>query len=79
MPQPNVILIMTDNQQAATLGCYGNPEIHTPNIDRLASEGVQFDRAFCANSFCSPCRASLLTGAMPSQDTTHAFEWRSKT
>ncbi len=40
MPQPqNVILIMTDNQQAATLGCYGNPEIVSPHLDQLATQG----------------------------------------
>ncbi|MBD3665189.1 sulfatase [Sulfitobacter aestuariivivens] len=73
MTKPNVILIMTDNQQAATLGCYGNSEIHTPNLDELASGGIRFDRAFCANAFCSPCRASTLTGMMPSQHGVHSW------
>ena len=73
MSQPNVILIMTDNQQAATLGCYGNTEMHSPNIDALAAGGVQFNRAFCANSFCSPCRASTLTGMLPSQHGVHSW------
>lgn len=73
MSQPDVILIMTDNQQAATLGCYGNTEIHTPHIDQLAAEGVLFERAFCANAFCSPCRASTLTGLMPSQHGVHSW------
>ncbi len=73
MSQPNVILIFTDNQQATTLGCYGNPEIHTPNIDALADQGIRFDRAFCANSFCSACRASALTGMLPSQHGVHSW------
>jgi choline-sulfatase len=45
--QPNIILIFTDNQQAATLGCYGNSEIHTPHLDALSRKGVTFDNAFC--------------------------------
>jgi len=71
--KPNVVLILSDNQQAATLGCYGNSEIYTPNLDRLAREGVKFNNAYCPNGFCSPCRASLLTGKMPSQHGVHAW------
>lgn len=70
---PNVVLIFTDNQQASTLGCYGNTEIHTPNLDRLAAEGIRFDNAFCPNAFCSPCRASVLTGLLPSQHGVHSW------
>ena len=73
MAGPSVILIMTDNQQAATLGCYGNHEINSPNIDALASEGLRFDRAFCPNAFCSACRASALTGMLPSQHGVHSW------
>ena len=47
---PNIVLIFSDNQQASTLGCYGNPEIHTPNLDRLAAQGIVFDNAFCPNA-----------------------------
>ncbi len=71
--KPNVVLIFTDNQQASTLACYGNKEIHTPNLDRLASEGMRFNNAFCPNAFCSPCRASLLTGTLPSQHGVHSW------
>lgn len=71
--KPNVIVIFTDNQQASTLGCYGNDEIHTPHLDQLASEGIKFDNAFCPNAFCSPCRASLLTGLLPSQHGVHSW------
>src|SRR5579871_4164301 len=55
--RPNVLLIMTDNHGAWTLGCYGNREIRTPNIDRLAADGMRFTRAYCTNSVCSPSRA----------------------
>ena len=71
--RPNVILIMTDNHGAWTLGCYGNPDIRTPNIDRLASEGTLFTRAFASNPVCSPTRATFLTGLMPSQHGVHCF------
>lgn len=71
--QPNIVLIFTDNQQASTLGCYGNEEIYTPNLDRLAAQGMVFDNAFCPNAFCSPCRASLLTGLLPSQHGVHSW------
>lgn len=73
MSQPNVILIFTDNQQAATLGCYGNDEVRTPHLDRLAADGMLFEKAFCANAFCSPCRASMLTGELPSQHGVHSW------
>lgn len=71
--KPNIVLIFTDNQQAATLGCYGNEEVYTPNLDRLSETGVTFDNAFCPNGFCSPCRASVLTGKLPSQHGVHAW------
>ena len=71
--RPNVVVIMTDNHGAWTLGCYGNPDIRTPNIDRLAREGVQFDRAFASNPVCSPTRATFLTGLLPSQHGVHCF------
>lgn len=70
---PNIVLILTDNQQASTLGCYGNTETYTPNINALAKTGVTFDNAFCPNAFCSPCRASMMTGLMPSQHGVHSW------
>ena len=71
--KPNLVFILTDNHGAWTLGCYGNKEIRTPNIDRLAAEGVRFTRAYCNNSVCSPSRASFLTGLIPSQHGVHVF------
>lgn len=71
--RPNVVLIMTDNHGAWTLGCYGNPDIRTPHIDRLAAEGTLFTRAFASNPVCSPTRATFLTGLIPSQHGVHCF------
>lgn len=71
--RPNVIFILTDNHGAWTLGCYGNKEIRTPNIDKLAAEGMLFTRAYCNNSVCSPSRAAFLTGLIPSQHGVHAY------
>ncbi len=69
--QPNILLIFVDNQPANMMGCYGNNEIFTPNLDDLASRGVLFRNTFCHNSMCSPCRASMLTSLMPSQHGIH--------
>ena len=69
----NLVFILTDNHGAWTLGCYGNKEIRTPNIDRLAAEGMLFTRAYCNNSVCSPSRATFLTGLIPSQHGVHAY------
>src|SRR5437868_15476566 len=70
---PNLVFILTDNQGAWSLGCYGNPDIRTPNIDRLATEGVRFTRALSSNPVCSPTRATLPTGLLPSQHGVHSF------
>ncbi len=70
---PNILFIMTDNQPAELLGCYGNEEIHTPHLDELAAQGMRFDNAYCVNGMCSPCRASVLTGLMPSQHGIHTW------
>lgn len=59
---PNVLLIHTDQQRTDTLSCYGSSFTDTPNIDRLAHEGMAFDRAYCSNPVCTPSRMSLLTG-----------------
>jgi arylsulfatase A-like enzyme len=73
-PRPsNLVFILTDNQGAWTLGCYGNPDIRTPNIDRLAAEGVRFTHALSSNPVCSPTRATFLTGLIPSQHGLHSF------
>jgi len=72
-PPPNLLVIMTDNHGEWTLGCYGNRDIATPNIDRLAADGMLFSRAFANNAVCSPTRATFLTGLMPSGHGVHCF------
>ena len=71
--RPNILMIMTDNQPADMLGCYGNDEVLTPHIDQLATTGTRFSNAFCVNAMCSPCRASVLTGLMPSAHGVHTW------
>jgi len=71
--RPNVVIIMTDNHSEWTLGCYGNKDIKTPHIDKLAKNGTLFTRAFANNAVCSPTRASFLTGLMPCQHGVHCF------
>ena len=65
--RPNIILIMPDQHRADALGCAGNPVVTSPNIDRLASEGVMFRQAYSQSPLCQPARASLLTGRYPHQ------------
>ncbi len=60
--RPNIIYLMTDDQRADTLGCTGNPIIHTPEIDRLASQGVLFENAFVTTAICMTNRACVFTG-----------------
>ena len=71
--RPNLVFILTDNHGAWTLGCYGNRDIRTPNIDKMASEGMLFERALSSNPVCSPTRATYLTGLIPSQHGLHSF------
>ncbi len=71
--RPNIVLIMTDNHGAWTLGCYGNPDIQTPHIDRLATQGLMFTRCYANNAVCSPTRATFLTGLMPCQHGVHRY------
>ncbi len=60
-----VILIMTDTQRKDMVGCYGNPDMKTPYLDRLASEGVRFNRAYTCQPVCGPARAAIFTGTYP--------------
>ena len=71
--RPNLLFILSDDQGAWAMGCAGNKEIRTPNLDRLAREGIRFDNFFCASPVCSPARASILTGSIPSQHGVHDF------
>jgi uncharacterized sulfatase len=60
-----VVFIMTDTQRKDMLGCYGYPDMHTPNLDRLASQGMRFERAYTCQPVCGPARAGLFTGLWP--------------
>ena len=64
--QPNLLFVLSDDQGYWAMGCAGNSEIRTPNLDRLAETGLRFDNFFCASPICSPARASILTGRIPS-------------
>ncbi|WP_328999578.1 sulfatase-like hydrolase/transferase [Kribbella sp. NBC_00709] len=59
---PNVLLLCTDQQRFSALGAYGNDEIETPNLDRLAAQGVVFENCYVQSPVCAPSRASLMTG-----------------
>jgi choline-sulfatase len=59
---PNVLVILADEHAAGALGCYGHPAVQTPNLDRLATGGVAFDRAYCNSPICVPSRLSLFSG-----------------
>jgi arylsulfatase A-like enzyme len=60
--RPNILLIFTDDHAYQAIGAYGSRINETPNIDRLALEGMRFDRCYVTNSICGPCRATVLTG-----------------
>ena len=64
--QPNFLFIITDQHRADHLGCYGNPIVKTPNIDRFAQAGTRFENFYVATPICMPNRATLMTGRMPS-------------
>lgn len=59
---PNIIFIMADDHAAKAISCYGAGINHTPNLDRLATEGMRFNHCYVTNSICTPSRATILTG-----------------
>lgn len=68
----NILLITSDQQHWNTLSCLGS-EARTPNLDRLASQGMLFERAYCPNPTCTPTRASMITGRYPSQHGAYSL------
>ncbi len=60
--RPNIIFIMSDDHAARAISAYGGGLNHTPNIDRLATEGMRHDATYVTNSICTPSRAAILTG-----------------
>jgi len=67
--RPNVLFVTTDQQHSRMMSCAGEPDVSTPNLDKLAASGTRFDLAYSPNPVCVPCRYSWLTGVMP-----HKFE-----
>jgi choline-sulfatase len=65
----NVVLIITDQQRRDACGCYGNPIVKTPALDRLAARGVRFTDAYCDSPLCAPSRAAMITGRRPFSNT----------
>lgn len=63
--RPNILVVLSDDHSAPHVGCYGNPDIQTPNLDRFASQGMRFDRAYVACPQCVPSRAAIMTGRSP--------------
>ena len=60
--KPNIIYLMSDDQSSYTMGCYGNPDVKTPNLDRLASDGMAFDNHYDTTAICMASRANVMTG-----------------
>lgn len=69
--RPNILVFLTDDHGQWAQAAYGNTELRTPNLDRLAREGVRMTRAFTPSPVCSPARACFFTGLTPSQHGIH--------
>src|SRR5213082_647300 len=63
--KPNLVLFLPDQQRADTIACYGGVKVHAPNLNKLASESVVFERAYVTHPVCTPSRSSLMTGMWP--------------
>lgn len=76
--KPNIVFILADDMSRDTWGTYGSVDCKTPNIDKLASEGLRFDRAYCAAAMCAPFRQELYSGRTPWRTGTLANHTKSK-
>src|ERR1043165_4814809 len=77
---PNIVLIFADDLAYADLGCYGNPRAKTPNLDRMAREGIRFTDFYVGQPVCSASRAALMTGCYPGRVGVYgAFGPKSRT
>lgn len=63
--KPNIVIFISDDLNQQDIGCYGNPDVRTPNIDRLAADGMRFNRAYAASPICTPSRSAMFTGLYP--------------
>ena len=72
--RPNIIVFLSDDHGWRDSGCYGNTDVRTPSLDRLATEGLRFTQAFAATPLCSPSRCVIETGLMPHRNGAHKFE-----
>ena len=70
---PNIVLVFTDDQGYGDIGCFGATGFDTPNLDRMASEGMKFTNFYSAQPVCSASRAGLLTGCYPNRQTLRAW------
>ena len=71
--RPNIIYIMSDDHATHALSCYGSTINETPNLDRLAKDGMRFENCFCTNSICTPSRATVLTGKYSHKNGTYVL------
>jgi len=71
--RPNIVILLTDDMGYSDLGCYNSPNIKTPNLDKLASEGMRFTESYAGAPLCSPARAALLTGRIPARTAVYSF------
>ena len=70
--KPNIVFILADDSGLGEFGCYGGKAIPTPNVDRLAAEGMTFSRAYSGNAVCAPTRCVIMTGQHPGHELRRA-------
>lgn len=71
--RPNFVFVFIDDMGYGDLSCYGNTDVSTPNIDRLASEGIRFEQFYVASPICSPSRVGITTGQYPARHMIHSY------